>query len=360
MEPLKNEFSEAFVSDLGKHLVSLDSSFDQKRFIGAVINDQWEGRELKDRMRHISLMIQQHTAMDYLDQLEVMKNIAPQYGGLKAMVFPDYVEVHGLDHVDESLKALKYVTRFSSSEFAIRPFIIKEEKQVMELMLEWSQDENEHVRRFATEGCRPRLPWAMALPTFKNDPSLVIPILENLKNDDSLYVRKSVANNINDITKDNTDIALEICQRWYGRTEHTNWIVKHGLRNLLKRGDETALEIIGFNKNAKFTSSNLELNPSSLSIGDDLKISFDVMNEEASSSLVKIGYQVDYMKSNGSHSGKIFHVTEKEVGARQSIAFNKKLSMKNLSTRKHYPGVHHVKILANGIIINEESFELGV
>jgi 3-methyladenine DNA glycosylase AlkC len=87
--------------------------------------------------------------------------------------------------------------------------------------------QNHDVRRLASEGCRPRLPWAMALPQFRKDPSPALPILEKLKNDESDYVRKSVANNLNEISKDHPQLVLDICERWYGQTANTDWLVKH-------------------------------------------------------------------------------------------------------------------------------------
>lgn len=357
-EPLKNEFNEAFVNQLGDLLAERDESFNLDGFVCAIINDNWEERELKARIRHITNMIHAHSSLTYLEQLEVMSEVSAQFGGLRGMTFPDFVEVYGLDNFIESLKALKHMTQFSTGEFAIRPFIVANEKQVMKTMLKWSTDTNEHVRRLASEGCRPRLPWAMALPEFKKDPSLILPILENLKADESLYVRKSVANNINDITKDHPDLALELCGRWYGENEHTNWIVKHGLRNLLKNGNERALQIIGFNDKAKFEVSALQLSDRSVKIGEDLNFEFQISNLESTSAFAKVGYVVSYQKANGSLSDKIFHVTEKEFSSTDAASFKKKLSFKDLTTRKHHAGLHKVGVLVNGKKLAEEEFEL--
>lgn len=357
-ELLKNEFNKTFVSKLGKELAIRDDTFNLEGFLHSIINENWESRELKDRMRHITHMTHAHSALEYLDQHQLMMEISSQFGGLQGMTFPDYVEVYGLDYLKESLKALKHMTQYSSSEFAIRPFIVKYEEAAMHAMLEWSTDSNEHVRRLASEGCRPRLPWAMALPSFKQDPSLVLPILDHLKADDSLYVRKSVANNINDITKDNPMIALELAGRWYGKQENTNWIVKHGLRNLLKVGNKEALQIIGFNDKAKFEVADFQLSDHKVKMGESFQFGFKISNLEADQVFAKVGFVVSYQKANGSLSDKIFHVTEKEFASTDQILFNKKLSFKDLTTRKHHPGLHKIGVLVNGKRLAEAEFEL--
>ncbi|MEP1779931.1 DNA alkylation repair protein [Reichenbachiella sp.] len=357
-ELLKNEFNKDFVLLLGSKLAALDESFNIEGFISSTINENWESRELKDRMRHITNMIHAHTALNYVDQLNMMMELSCHFGGLKGMTFPDYVEVYGLDHPRESLVALKHMTQFSSSEFAIRPFIVKYEKQTMKAMYEWSADSNEHVRRLASEGSRPRLPWAMALPVFKKDPSSVLPILENLKRDESLYVRKSVANNINDITKDNPEAALELSQRWYGNHERTNWIVKHGLRTLLKNGNKQALQIIGFDDKARFEVAEFNLSEEQVKMGESFQFGFKVSNLEPKEAFAKVGFVVSYQKANGSLSDKIFHVTEKEFASADAVLFNKKLSFKDLTTRKHHPGLHKIGVLVNGKKLAEKEFEL--
>lgn len=357
-EPLKNEFNQTLVQQLGNALSDRDPSFDLMDFETSIINDEWEGRELKERMRHITMMIHAHSKLDYVEQLPIMVEVSAQFGGLFGMTFPDYVEVFGLDYLEASLDALEHMTRYSSSEFAIRPFIVRYPKAVMKRMRLWSINKNEHVRRLASEGCRPRLPWAMALPDFKADPKEIMPILENLRADESLYVRKSVANNLNDITKDNPDIALKFAAKWHGQHHHTNWIIKQGLRTLLKKGDKQALEIIGFNEEAKFEAKSFELSSKQVKLGDSLNFEFQISNLESEIAFAKIGYVISYMKSNGTHSDKIFHITEKEFEPGALSKFNKKISFKDLTTRKHYPGPHHLSIIANGKKLVEQTFEL--
>lgn len=356
-EPLKNYFNEQFISKVAEAVATVYPQFDIPKFQKAVLNDKWEDRELKDRMRHISVCLGRFLP-EYRDAVKILMQVANQFGDFTSMVFADFVEEHGLEHPDESLDALELFTKYSSSEFAIRPFIIRYEKKSMSRMLAWSKDENHHVRRLSSEGCRPRLPWAMALPKYKKDPSPVLEVLKNLKDDESEYVRKSVANNINDITKDNSEVALKLVKSWYGKSKNTDWIIKHGLRTLLKKGDEEALKIFGFKEKVNAKVSTLNLSHEKIEIGRELQFSFDITNEDAESSFYKIGFVVGYMKSAGKTSEKIFHVSEKDFGSGELVSFNKKLSFKDLSTRKHYPGAHYIYVVINGNEFGRKEFQL--
>lgn len=356
-EPLKNYFNKEFVAKLSEAVATVYTQLDVAGFQKAVINNEWEDRELKDRMRYISVCLGDFLP-EFTKAVKLLMQVAHQFGDFTSMVFADFVEVYGLEHPDESLDALELFTKYSSSEFAIRPFIIRYEEKAMGRMLAWSKDENHHVRRLSSEGCRPRLPWAMALPKYKNDPSRILEILKNLRDDESEYVRKSVANNINDITKDNPAVALKLSKSWYGKSQHTNWIIKHGLRTLLKKGNEEALKIFGFKEKVNIKVSAIQLSDRKIKMGDALKFSFEMANEDPELSFFKIGFVVGYMKSSGKVSEKIFHVSEKDFGPRETVSFNKKLSFKDLSTRKHYPGKHYIYVVVNGNAFVKEEFEV--
>ncbi|MEQ9289534.1 MAG: DNA alkylation repair protein [Cyclobacteriaceae bacterium] len=357
-EPLKYFFNPEFVSGLASGIKEVHAPFDAIGFQQAVLDDQWEQRELKERMRHITVCLGAFLPHEYPEAVGILMKMAHELSDFPAMVLSDFVEIYGLDHLDLSLDALELFTQSASAEFAIRPFIVKYEKETMGRMLDWSKHENHHLRRLASEGCRPRLPWAMALGIYKKNPALILPILENLKDDPSEYVRKSVANNLNDISKDNPETALKLGQAWYGKSERTNWIVKHGLRTLLKNGNDTALKIFGFKEKVNAAVSGLSLSDEQVQMGNTLHFSFDISNLDRSSSLLKVGFVVGYMKANGKVSEKIFHITEKEFGAGQRVNFHKKLSFKDLTTRKHYPGGHYLSIIINGVPMARGEFEL--
>ncbi|MBX2840367.1 MAG: hypothetical protein KTR26_01250 [Flammeovirgaceae bacterium] len=218
-ELLKNQINPEFIQTLSSKIKGLNTDFKENEFCNSLLNGEWEQLELKERVRKISTQLHQYLGSNYLHNLDILLVIAPSFKGLPQMVFPDYVEVFGLDHFSQSIGALKELTPYFSSEFAIRRYISKNQTEMMRTILEWSIDKNEHVRRLSSEGCRPRLPWAMGIKSLKQDPSEIIPILENLKNDTSLYVRKSVANNLNDISKDHPELALKLFKTWQGKTD---------------------------------------------------------------------------------------------------------------------------------------------
>ena len=357
-DPLKNNFNAILIERYGLEISHHYDGFQLEKFQSSVINEDWEARELKDRMRHLTKCIYEHLNLPYQKAISVIIKTAPKFGGFEAMTFPDIAEVYGLQDESVSLNALKELTKYSSSEFAIRPFIIQNQKSVMQTMLKWSKDSNEHVRRLSSEGCRPRLPWAMALPEFKKSPKSILPILENLIHDKSLYVRKSVANNLNDITKDNPTIALNFAKKWYGSSDHANWIIKHGLRTLLKKGDKTALDILGFNESPDLRLTNFSLSETVVKIGSFINFAFDISHLHKKAVFLKVGFVVSYVKKGGKVSDKIFHITEKSFEPNESYSFKKKLSFIDLSTRKHQPGTHKISITINGNVIGSTNLEL--
>ncbi|MCA9890935.1 MAG: hypothetical protein KC546_21305, partial [Anaerolineae bacterium] len=219
-----------------------------------------------------------------------------------------------------------------------------------------TEHENEHVRRLASEGCRPLLPWNIRLNQFVKDPTPILPILETLKADDSLYVRKSVANNLNDLSKNHPDLVLDIAERWYGDNEHTNWIVKHALRTLLKKGNQRALSIFGFGDVDDVTISKLTVTPDLIAIGDDLFFSFDLLLKADQTKKLRLEYAIHYVKANGSRSKKVFQISEREVTPNTSHTIKSKQSFRNMTTRKHYPGQHKIEILVNGISKAQAAF----
>ena len=347
-EKLKDRFfSEQFIQDLGIAIHRVYPQFSRNRFYKLTADDYWEDKELKQKMRHTSICLAATLPPSYKEALSILSKVAPGFGDFDAMVFPDFVECYGQHDWDLSLPALEMMTRYSSSEFAIRPFIIQDQDRVMQLMYKWATDENPHVRRLASEGCRPRLPWAMALPEFKRDPSPILPVLETLKDDPSEYVRKSVANNLNDISKDHPYVVLDICERWHGHSKHTDWIIKRACRTLLKAGNKRAMRLFGFGNPNKVRVENLIFDQKRLNIGNDLNFNFDVDQRSKRSQRLRIEYSVSFKKANGTNSPKVFQIQEASFQPGKHT-IHKKHSFKNLSTRKHYPGAHTLTIVING------------
>jgi 3-methyladenine DNA glycosylase AlkC len=359
MEPFKNLFNEQFVSLLASHIKKYDNRFQEKSYILHVL-ETLETLELKQRMRLISSAIDDFLPLDYKQSLEVLKKVKTHFSyeesmSLQAMVLQDFVEVYGLDDFESSIQALEVFTIESSSEFAVRHFIIKYEEQTMKKMLEFTQSQNEHLRRFASEGCRPRLPWAIALPKYKKNPCKVFEILEQLKEDESKYVQKSVANNLNDISKDNPDLVLNFVANNLGKNTNCDWILKHGSRTLLKQGNKEILSLFGFAKYSHVRVDNFIVDDM-VKEGEILHFGFELNSDEKLGNL-RIEYAIDFVKANGKQSRKIFMISQSHIKT-SNKKVSKKYSFKPITTRKYYLGTHRLSIIVNGVELKSKEFIL--
>ena len=354
-EQLKNLYSKDYIEKLAFDIKKNYENFEPKAFINSIFDISWQELELKARMRHIAITLNKYLPLSYKKQLEILKEVKKDFTGLEAMIFQDFVEVFGLDDFDESMKALEIFTIDASSEFAIRQFILKYEEQTMNQMRIWAKSKNEHLRRLSTEGCRPRLPWAISLPLFKQNPTKPLEIIELLKNDKSLYVRKSVANNLNDISKDNPHFVINFVKQNLGSSKELDWICKHASRTLLKKGDKQILNLFNFDKSNHINLIDFCYDKS-VNIDESLSFSFEINSSESIGN-IRVEYAIDYLKSNKTHNRKIFMISQNEIKS-SSKKFTKKQSFKNMTTRKHYLGKHFIAILINGEEILKEEFYL--
>jgi 3-methyladenine DNA glycosylase AlkC len=371
MEPLKDQFfNRGYVTRLADNISAADSTFDAQTFVAHVLNRQWKAMELKERMHHVADCLHAALGREYRSCIKlltpiVQQRIKDQTNSFGDMIFPDFVERFGIEDFKTSVKALEIFTAACSSEFAVRPFIVRYPKEMMQVMLQWSRHKSEHVRRLASEGCRPRLPWGMALAEFKKDPRPVLKIVEYLKSDPSEYVRRSVANNLNDISKDNLEIALETAERWFGQLHggtrvasrhggrstlatkaETDALVRHALRNELKKGNPRALKLFSLAESTKAKIHELRVTPTNITIGESVRIEF-ALSTPATEKL-RLEYWVFFIKAGGAAIKKVFHVAEKEFAHGKKHAFSKKHRFQNFTTRKHYAGAHRIVIAVNG------------
>ena len=360
-EPIKNFFSPQFINELAQNIQAAYKKFDTKGFEAFIQDQTWDSLELKARIRHITLALGKFLPQNYVQAIAIINVAIEAYGNWLdgfVLFFPDFVEVYGQgeESWNTSMAALEKYTVHASAEFAVRPFIINHEERMMAQMRTWATSDNEHVRRLASEGCRPALPWGQALQSFKKDPSPVLPILEMLKDDPAMYVRKSVANNLNDISKTHPKLVADIAKKWYGHTENTNWVVKHACRSLLKKGDPAVLDIFGFGNASAVEIEDFALCSQTAAIGGDISFSFTVRCKVDTK--LRLEYAVDYVKANGKQNRKIFQISESEVRAGLIKPYVKKHSLANNSTRKHYVGKHAITLIANGAACKTYYFEL--
>ena len=360
MEPLKEWFNPKFYREIAGLISAAYPAFQAEQFYQTAIKDL-EPLTLKERLRRTTEAGHRYLPADFRQAVDILAEVISKINnGFTAMFIPDYVGLYGLDDFDFSMAALKKFTTFASAEFAVREFLKLDFDRALEAMLVWSEDENHHVRRLASEGSRPRLPWSFRLERLIADPRPVRPILENLKADPELYVRKSVANHLNDISKDHPEWMLDWVAGWDQTHPHTAWIVKRATRSLIKAGHPRAFALFGFEAEPKIEVNDLTVSHPSLPLGQALTFSCDLRSVKNTPQKLVLDYKVHYVKKSGRTLPKVFKLKEVELGPREIVTINKVQRFQDLSTRVHYPGVHKIELMINGQAVAEVSFELTV
>jgi 3-methyladenine DNA glycosylase AlkC len=365
-EPLKNIFSRSLVEPFVAEVVAVWPSFPAADFMQTVFDGHWESLELKQRVRHLSQSLRRHLPADYPAALDIVVNVARRYIArhgekltFEYTFLPDFVENHGVEYPDQSIPALETLTQWSSAEFAVRPFLLRYPARMHAQMLAWSEHPSAMVRRLSSEGIRPRLPWGMGVPMLKKDPSPIFPILEHLKNDPAETVRRSVANNLNDIAKDHPEKVLAIAERWLGKSAETDWVVRHACRGLLKKGNAAALAHFGFEQGVQGIEITGLQYTHSVALGGRFEFSFDIKNTGATPLRLRLEYGVDYQTLSGKTARKVFHLKTLDLAPQQSETLRRHLGFQDFTTRKHYPGPHTWRILVNGAEQGMFGFEVG-
>jgi 3-methyladenine DNA glycosylase AlkC len=351
---LKDIYDKDFLRHFGGILQAAYPPFDRVGFAGAVTGGSWDALALKERMRKIVCSLRGFLPEVYEDALAVLRAVADECEGFPYLFFPDFVACYGLEKKQWkiSLAALELFTQKSSAEFAIRSFILQDPDRIMKQMLRWAKHPNEHVRRLASEGCRPRLPWGEALTIFKRDPAPVLRVLELLKADPSLYVRKSVANNLNDISKDNPDLVLETVRRWKGKSAETDWIIRRACRGLIRKADPRALALFDYTPvvagESLVSRAVILVRPRKARIGESSEISYSLTVREGEGVRIRLEYAIDFVKARGNQSRKAFVLWDKGINGGEIISGKRTHSWADLTTRRHYPGSHPIILLVNG------------
>jgi 3-methyladenine DNA glycosylase AlkC len=364
-EPLKNIFSRPLLEPFAAQVQSVWPPFEPGAFLHQVFDDAYESLELKQRTRRIAQVLRRCLPSDYNEALEIVKKVAQAYidqHGEKLtfewIFLPEFIEAHGLDDLEASLAGIETVTRWSSCEFTVRPFLLRYPARMYAQMLDWSQHPSAMLRRLSSEGMRPRLPWGMGVPALKRDPAPILPILENLRQDPAETVRRSVANNLNDIAKDHPQVVLGIAKRWLGQHPDTDWLVRHACRGLLKKGNAEALAFFGFERDVNEVAVNHLQCSERVKIGAQLDFAFELKNSASIAQSIRLEYQIGYQTLSGKISSKVFKIKEAELGAGQALSIKKYQRFQDFTTRKHYPGPHTLRIMVNGKALAEAEFEV--
>lgn len=362
----KNWINKDLVMRMAGHIQKHDPNFDVKSFVA--LSSRLAPLELKPRVRLIRDELKAHLPKDYKTALAILLKslLEPKKGleplsGFDLWPFTEFVQSFGLEHTKISLNALYELTQAFTAEWAVRPFLVHHEKETLAQLTKWTADKNKHVRRWVSEGTRPRLPWGEHLKHFIKDPTQTMRLLEKLKYDDELYVRKSVANHLNDISKDHPALAVKTAARWKKEAPEKHqakidWIIKHALRSLLKKGDTSALKLLGYEVAAKVQLKKLSLKHSKVPIGGSLEFSLELLSPRPTK--VMVDYIIHHQKAHGKTSAKVFKLTAKPLPGKKSLTIQKKHSFKIITTRVYYPGKHFLEIMVNGQMLGKVAFEL--
>ncbi|MDX2195590.1 MAG: DNA alkylation repair protein [Cytophagales bacterium] len=355
------------VTKLAERISAVHPAFQKDEFCKNIIPNL-AALGLKQRAELICNKLYEYLPKDYEHSIQIMLQSLPHelssdkvedYGRFIIWAQTMYVYQYGLHDFDLSMKAMYEMTKRFTSEFAIRHFIDKYPDKSLQLLHIWAKDPNVHVRRLVSEGTRPRLPWGLKLNRFVNDPLPIIPLLEKLYYDPELYVRRSVANNLNDISKDHPDLVIKLLKKWRSERPSKNleYIVQHATRTLIKKGNADALILMGNAETIQILPPLLKTD-NQVANGGYLNFEFVLKSQSSHTQTLTIDYAIHYLKANGSNSAKVFKLKKIELLPHQSLSIHKKHSFKPVTTRVYYPGKHYISLIINGKDFEKHDFML--
>ena len=363
-EPLVLQYGPAIPRKIGAMLAGAVPGLSADAFVHDALQG-YDALALMARGEHIAHAMRRHLPADDAEALACVRLAAeqPVDCGTESLArflylpFTCYVAKYGLTQFDAALDAQHRLTQLFTAEFSIRPFLVQFPQATLDRLHQWASDPSEHVRRLVSEGSRPRLPWGQRLRAFQLDPSPVLALLVKLKDDPSLYVRRSVANNLNDIGKDHPDRVVSTMQRWLDEIppgapdtlrDNRRWLAAHALRSLVKAGHRGALALSGHGETAHVSVSAISFMPLAPRIGGDIRVSCTVHNTLSADQALLVDLRVHYTKADGEARPKVFKLQQFTLPAGGDVTLSKKLSLQQMTTRQHYPGFHRVELLVNG------------
>lgn len=352
---LKTQISEQKIKKLAFLLAQQDNKFDINLFLAGILCEEWENLELKQRISKVALQLGQQLSGDFSEQVRVLQKVDRNFSGLFHLIFAAYVARYGTPYFDVSMQALAWFTENSSAEFAVRGFINQAPEKAKSFLLGWSKSENEHLRRLASEGVRPKLPWAEHIQWIAENPDWVLPIIQSLKADKSRYVQKSVANLINDFSKTKPEWVMELLAKWNLTNPESRWIAKHALRTLLKQSDKGALQLLGYREPHDICVQNM-LFDNSVKLGEKFGFEFTLVSNKQLGWL-RLEYALHFLRKNGTYHRKVFKISEFD-SQQESRVIRSFHDFKQISTRNYQAGIHRIEIMVNGETFHEAEFEL--
>ncbi|MFN3697723.1 MAG: DNA alkylation repair protein [Pseudobdellovibrio sp.] len=367
MTPLKELLNSSALEEISKSIFIHEPNFDHKRFVKET-SPHLKKLELKGRVNFIADQLRIFLPQDLKKAIPILtaavqeKKGQANLSGFKVWPLTEFISKYGLDEVELSMKALKQMTVVFTAEFAIRSFLLKDPKAILKYFDQWVKDPNEHVRRLVSEGLRPLLPWGQRLPLFVQDPKITWSYLEALKNDPSEYVRKSVANHINDHSKNHPEFITTFLLKWKKsdpKNEDLDKLIRHASRTLIKKNHLKAFALHGVSLE-KIDVQSITFSKAHIKLGDSLEISVKLRNPHNKSIKLILDHDVHLLKANGSHNVKCFKGKKIEIKSKEILIVPLKVKIAAVTTRTYYSGTHYWSLKINGQNYKKHSFKLKV
>ena len=364
-DQLFNARSVGVLSDaLAKSINARQGKFNQKQFEKAVL-DKFPALELKQRIDWMVTVLARYLPENFDQALELLEDLLPppldpektdnDFGQFIWTVPGEYVAKFGCteSNLNKSLTFLGESTKRFTAENPIRPFLRQYPTESMSFIRACALDENYHVRRLASEGIRPFLPWA-ARANVNHDE--IFEVLELLKTDNTRYVIRSVANTLNDLSKIKPDQVIATLTKWQKKpSSEMQWLTRHALRTLVKQDHPGALALLGYPIKPEFKVSAITI-PDSVQVGENLIYTCKIKSQANQN--LKIALRIHYLKANARHSPRVFAVKDVKTQSGDVLQVSKKISFRPITTRAMYRGEHHVEIVVNGVARGKRSFLL--
>ncbi|MGD9571003.1 MAG: DNA alkylation repair protein [Thermoleophilia bacterium] len=355
---------------IARMVAAVDPAFDGEAFLADAL-DGYEPLALMDRGRHWGAALRAHLPGDDPTAIRTLTaSLGPARTddgdsggeGMAAFLHLPHsfvIAEHGLGCVDVSIDAMHALTRRFTAEFCIRPFIAQDQEGMLARLLAWTDDPSAHVRRLVSEGTRPRLPWAGRLRGLQRDPAPVLPLLERLRDDPSEYVRRSVANHLNDIGKDHPALLTATAREWAVEAGPDRMrLLRHALRSRVAAGDPEALAVLGFAPGAPAAARIASQDPAAPRIGDLLRLEIALTNPTGAEAAYAVRLRVGFARPGGREGVKVFALGEPVVAGGETVTVPARISLRQHTTRTHHRGAHRLEVLVNGTVRGTGGFDL--
>lgn len=372
-EAFKNLIHAGTVREASHHLQRAWPGFDSARFEALALQGL-DDLEFKARAMHLCAALEATLPPDFEraasqieaalappgagDDLSVLRSGPQGLAGWVVWPLGEFVVRRGIDAPQRALRTLHALTQRHTAEWALRPFIERHPEIVFATLADWCDDASAHVRRLVSEGSRPRLPWGMQLKGLIRDPSPTLALLRRLQDDPSAYVRRSVANHLNDIAKDHPQLIVQWLREYLpGAPAPRRALLKHACRTLIKQGHPQVLKAWGLGAPLR-GEATLTLAPKALAVGDSVALTVQLRSHAARAQTLLVDYAVHHVKANGERTPKVFKGWTLQLGAHEHLTLHKRHSMRAVTTRRYHPGRHELDLRINGLIVARAFFQL--